>query len=97
MVEMDKKQLRRELMARREALSADEVLEGSRCALELIRALPEWRNACEVLIYWPIKGELDVRPLVAELWQRGCGCSCPGAGPMPSARWTSPAPPARMN
>lgn len=70
MVDIDKKNLRKKLMDKRGALSKDEILAGSADALELIRALYEWKNANEVLIYWPIKGELDVRPLITELWQR---------------------------
>ncbi len=81
MANMDKKQLRKELIARRAALSAAEVLAGSQYALELIRSLYEWKNAREVLIYWPIKGELDVRPLIAELWQRGATVLMPRCRP----------------
>ena len=43
-----------------------------------------WRNgknACEVLIYWPIRGEVDVRPLSMELWQRGCRVLMPRCRP----------------
>lgn len=81
MVAVDKKKLREKLMACRAALSVDEVRRGSMAALELIRALPEWKNACEVLIYWPVKGELDVRPLITELWQRGCTVLMPRCRP----------------
>ncbi len=81
MADMDKKKLRKELIARRAALSADEVLVGSQYALELIRSLYEWKNAREVLIYWPIKGELDVRPLITELWQRGATVLMPRCRP----------------
>ncbi|MGL1863399.1 MAG: 5-formyltetrahydrofolate cyclo-ligase [Pseudodesulfovibrio sp.] len=81
MADTDKKKLRKELIARRSALSADEVLAGSQYALELIRSLYEWKNAREVLIYWPIKGELDVRPLITELWQRGATVLMPRCRP----------------
>jgi len=70
MVEKGKKELRSKLIEQRSALTQERVLAGSMGALELVRALPEWKNAKEVLVYWPIKGEIDVRPLVMELWQR---------------------------
>ncbi len=81
MVETDKKLLRKELIARRAALPVDEVVAGSQGALELIRSLYEWKSAKEVLIYWPIKGELDVRPLINELWDRGSTVLMPRCRP----------------
>lgn len=81
MVDNKKKELRDRLVKQRADLSAKDVQEGSRGVLALIRALPEWRNAREVLVYWPVRGELDVRPLVAELWQRGCRVLMPRCRP----------------
>ena len=78
---MEKNELRKELIARRAALSVDEVVSGSQGALELIRSLHEWKSAKEVLIYWPIKGELDVRPLISELWDRGSTVLMPRCRP----------------
>ena len=70
MVDTDQKELRAKLIDKRAALTKEQVLSGSGNALEMIRALYEWKNAAEVLIYWPIRGEIDVRPLITELWQR---------------------------
>jgi len=81
MVDIDKKTLRAKLIDRRAGLSPEQVLEGSQGVIELIRGLAEWKNSCEVLIYWPIKGEVDVRPLVTELWQRGCKVLMPRCRP----------------
>lgn len=81
MIETDKKDLRSALLARRAALSAEEVATGSHDAMQLIRALHEWTSAKEVLIYWPIKGELDVRPLINELWDRGSTVLMPRCRP----------------
>ncbi|SOB58681.1 5-formyltetrahydrofolate cyclo-ligase [Pseudodesulfovibrio profundus] len=80
-METDKQILREEMLAKRQALPKEEILEASECALEMIRTLAEWKNAQEVLIYWPIRGELDVRPLVTELWQRGCTVLMPRCRP----------------
>jgi 5-formyltetrahydrofolate cyclo-ligase len=81
MIASDKDTLRRELMARRAGLSAETVRTASEDALSLIRSLAEWRQAREVLVYWPVRGEVDVRPLVAELWQRGCRVLMPRCRP----------------
>ncbi len=81
MIASDKDTLRRELMAHRAGLSAEAVRTASEDALSLIRSLAEWRQAREVLVYWPVRGEVDVRPLVAELWQRGCRVLMPRCRP----------------
>jgi 5,10-methenyltetrahydrofolate synthetase len=81
MIASEKDTLRRELMARRAGLNAEAVRTASENALSLIRSLAEWRQAREVLVYWPVRGEVDVRPLVAELWQRGCRVLMPRCRP----------------
>jgi 5-formyltetrahydrofolate cyclo-ligase len=81
MIASEKDTLRRELMARRAGLSAEAVRTASEGALSLVRSLAEWRQAREVLVYWPVRGEVDVRPLVAELWQRGCRVLMPRCRP----------------
>lgn len=81
MVNIDKKALRAKLFEKRAGLSPEQRLEGSRGVIELIRSLAEWKTASEVLIYWPIKGEVDVRPLTTELWQRGCKVLMPRCRP----------------
>jgi 5-formyltetrahydrofolate cyclo-ligase len=81
MVEKDKTELRKRLVTRRAALSADEVAKASEGAVSLIRTLFEWKNAAEALLYWPVRGEIDLRPLMAELWQRGCRVLLPRCRP----------------
>lgn len=81
MVNMDKQKLREKLVERRAALSKEHICNSSQGALELIRTLAEWRNAREVLVYWPIRGEVDVRPLTTELWQRDCRVLMPRCRP----------------
>ena len=66
----EKKQLRDELRARRKALTASQVHTASMRVAERLRAMDEWRTASEVLIYWPVRGEVDTRMLLAELWAR---------------------------
>jgi len=69
MVNMDKKKLRAKLIDKRASLTEAEILGSSSSSLEMIRSLYEWKNAREVLVYWPIRGEINVRPLITELWQ----------------------------
>jgi len=66
-----KKILRTSLLEQRSRCSLDVAVEASSNIMENIRTLPEWENARAALLYWPIRGEVDVRPLAAELWQRG--------------------------
>lgn len=81
MVDTDKKALRAKLLEKRQALSSEEVRVASERIIERIRTLAEWKNADEALIYWPIKNEADLRPLVAELWQRGACVLLPRCRP----------------
>jgi len=81
MVDTDKKTLRTDLLGKRQALTPEQVREASQRIMERIRALPEWKNASEALIYWPIRNEVDLRPLVTELWQRGACVLLPRCRP----------------
>jgi 5-formyltetrahydrofolate cyclo-ligase len=66
----DKAALRSELLARRRQLPKDEAaLRSARIRVRL-RALPAWGLAREVLLYMPVRGEVDVAPLLTELWER---------------------------
>lgn len=81
MLQEEKQKVRAELIKRRAALNKDTIRDASQGAIELIRMMEEWATACEVLIYWPIRGEVDVRPLAAELWQRDCRVLMPRCRP----------------
>jgi len=67
----DKAALRREMLARRAALAGAEVIRASLAVAARVRELRRWRDAVEILAYWPTKNEIDTRPLVAESWGRG--------------------------
>lgn len=62
-------------------MSAHEAAQRSLNVVHHVRSLPEWRNAHEVLAYWPAKNEVDVRPLIVELWQRGVRVLLPRCRP----------------
>lgn len=59
------------MLDRRKGLAPEDAASRSLAVAANIRSLSEWKNAREVLVYWPARNEVDVRPLVAELWQRG--------------------------
>ncbi|QGY39153.1 5-formyltetrahydrofolate cyclo-ligase [Pseudodesulfovibrio cashew] len=77
----DKERLRRRLIDKRLLLSESDRQERSDRALEFVRALPEWLEAAEVLLYWPVRGEVNVRPLLDELWERGARVLLPRCRP----------------
>lgn len=69
---MSQKQILREkLMALRKGMSVSDVEFGSEAVCRLIKSLPAWAEASQVLAYWPLGNEVDVRPLIRELWERG--------------------------
>jgi 5-formyltetrahydrofolate cyclo-ligase len=63
--------LRRAMLARRAALPQEQVASWSLRALDRLRLDQRFRSAREALLYMPFRNELDVRPLLAELWARG--------------------------
>lgn len=72
MIATDKEKIRKELLAKRRGLPEATVNQASAQAVELIRTLFEWKNATEALVYWAVRGEIDLRPLITDLWQRDC-------------------------
>ncbi len=82
---MDKNQIRKELLGRRAALDTAQVSRRSSSVVNSVGSLEAWRDAREALLYWPVRNEVDVRPLVKDLWERGdrvflpcCRDDCPG-------------------
>ena len=63
--------LRRDALARRDALPAPWREAASRAIAERALALPELRDANPVGAYWPIRSEVDPRPLIDALVARG--------------------------
>lgn len=68
---MDKNVIRQRLLEQRSGLSGQEVSSKSRDIVEGLLELEKWQQAQEVLLYWPIKNEVDVRPLLIDAWERG--------------------------
>ena len=64
-----KKELRKEILKRREALEAEMVAESSAEICHMIQALNMYEEAEDLCLYMPIRNEVDLEILVSE-----CGC-----------------------
>ncbi len=77
----DKAALRRGLLKARRELGEEASARSSAEVLARVRDLPEWAKAREVMLYWPLAGEVDIRPLLAELTGRGACVLLPRCQP----------------
>ncbi|WP_320171650.1 5-formyltetrahydrofolate cyclo-ligase [Maridesulfovibrio sp.] len=68
---MDKNVIRKRLLEHRSLMSGPEVDRASGEIVGSVLELDQWRKAQEVLLYWPIRNEVDVRPLLREAWDSG--------------------------
>lgn len=71
-----KKSLRAEALARRDALAADTRIEGSIGMADRVETLGI-EPGTTVSGFWPMRSEVDVRPLMAALSDRGCRICLP--------------------
>jgi 5-formyltetrahydrofolate cyclo-ligase len=67
----EKKTLRREFMIRRKNLAPDRAKALSDAICGRIRALDAWPRVWEMMAYMAVGGEVDVFPLVEEVWRSG--------------------------
>ncbi|MEF2143953.1 MAG: 5-formyltetrahydrofolate cyclo-ligase [Desulfovibrionaceae bacterium] len=79
MIKKDK--IRRALIQERRAMDPAEAAEKSAAVVRLIRQTLAWKNVREALVYWPTQNEVDTRPLIRELWQRGVRVLLPRCRP----------------
>ena len=66
---MDKTILRHAMLKKREAISPPERQSKSRQASQLLLGLDQFRQARTVLVYLPVKQELDTIPIINKSWQ----------------------------
>jgi len=78
---LEKKNLREAFSAKRRALSPDAAASAGRAVRDRLRGLPEWRAARNVLLYMPVQNEIDVRPLLDDLFARGVRALLPRCRP----------------
>ncbi|SFV01965.1 5-formyltetrahydrofolate cyclo-ligase [Methylobacterium sp. 174MFSha1.1] len=77
----DKVSLRKAALARRDGLAVEARETASRRIAEIVLALPEIATAALVSAYWPIRSEVDVRPLIGLLRARGQAVALPQVTP----------------
>ncbi len=63
--------MRREVLSRRDGLGAEKRIEMSIAAGELAASVIEFQPGDVVSGFWPIRSEIDPRPLMAEIQRRG--------------------------
>ena len=66
-----KRALRRDVLARRDAMSDDERRRAGATIVERFLALPEVADAGTVMAFWSFGSEVDTRPLLDALAERG--------------------------
>ncbi|WP_319763448.1 5-formyltetrahydrofolate cyclo-ligase [Maridesulfovibrio sp.] len=71
MAVLDKEKIRNELLEKRSTMRKADVEAMSSSIVEAVMSLEQWDRAEEVLLYWPIRNEVDVRPLLADAWGSG--------------------------
>ncbi len=71
---IDKKELRREALARRDALDAQWRIEASLAMAETARREIAVEPGTIVSGFWPIRSEVDVRPTMSLAWSRRALC-----------------------
>jgi 5-formyltetrahydrofolate cyclo-ligase len=66
-VEMQSKSdIRKAVMQRRRGIAPEQRQRSENLIADLIRTLPEYRDASVVAIYFPVRGEADLLPLLAD-------------------------------
>jgi 5-formyltetrahydrofolate cyclo-ligase len=69
--------LRESLLAARLAIRAEEHAEKSAAVCAAIESLPEYGDAACILFYMPVRGEVDIKPLMDKALAEGRGCALP--------------------
>jgi 5-formyltetrahydrofolate cyclo-ligase len=72
-----KRRLRREVLARRDALPVDQRAARSRRVVDRLLGLPEVRDARTVMAFWSFGSEVDTSPLIERLHRAGARVALP--------------------
>ena len=73
----DKRTLRSAMLAWRGALAEHERRAGAAALLTTLRCEKPFATPAVVSAFWPIKEEIDIRPLMIELFNAGCQMALP--------------------
>ena len=84
-----KRSLRRDVLARRDAMSEDERRRAGAVIVERFLGLPEVTEARTVMAFWSFGSEVDTRPLLDALAERGATIALPRIedGRLEPRRW----------
>jgi 5-formyltetrahydrofolate cyclo-ligase len=72
-----KQALRGRMLAERLAIGAKDHAEKSASVCAAIESLPEYGDAACILFYMPIRGEVDIKPLISKALAEGRTCALP--------------------
>jgi 5-formyltetrahydrofolate cyclo-ligase len=72
-----KRTLRSAMLAWRSGLSGEDREASSAALLQQFRLERPFETPCVVSGFWPLGGELDIRPLMIELFDQGCELALP--------------------
>jgi 5-formyltetrahydrofolate cyclo-ligase len=67
----NRQQLRKQLRAKRRALSPQHQKNASRCLLRTLHKRLDFLRARHIALYLPNDGEIDPTPVIRHCWQRG--------------------------
>jgi 5-formyltetrahydrofolate cyclo-ligase len=73
----DKRTLRSTMLAQRSGLDAEERRKAAAGLVEMWRLEKPFETPAIVSGFWPMAEELDIRPLMAELFEQGCQLALP--------------------
>jgi len=59
--------LRRYVIEQRDALSKEQLRTAARDMCLLLESTPEFHHSVHIAAYWPVKGEMDVRPVIDQV------------------------------
>lgn len=63
-IDQHRKELREFIIAQRNALTKQQLRAASRTMTQYLSSTPEFHYAVHVACYWPVKGEMDVTPVI---------------------------------
>lgn len=73
----DKRSLRSAMLARRHVLSEEERRAAAAGLRAVFQCERPFETSAVVSGFWPIKDEIDIRPLMTDLFERGCQLALP--------------------
>jgi 5-formyltetrahydrofolate cyclo-ligase len=73
----EKDQLTKQFLKERQKLSTEEITSSSELLWRMVQALDFFREARRIMMYIPIRGELDFTPYFEELYRNGIELSIP--------------------